>query len=208
MFMPEILRSGDGVPTPEQARDLAIWLHGDQTDMGGQPYVGHFDAVVANLGPRASDKDKRVGYLHDTVEDVTWTEADGTESRLTPEELEAFGVPADEVRSIRMLSRDAAKEAAIPALPGESKAARSKRVYLIKIRSIIDADEPLDIKLRTIRVKKADNKHNMDPDRDRFLDAEGLRRSAGFKLRYAESYAMLDAAEISILEASGMPSIL
>jgi hypothetical protein len=196
--------TNDGFLTPAQARDLAIWLHGDQTDFGGQPYPIHLDAVVANLGPNATDAEKVEGVLHDSLEDVTFLEADGSRTRLTPEELEAYGVWWDNVLVIMLLTRDPVKEDAIRPLPGETSRERSQRVYLLKIQSIIDSDAPAAVRLRAIRVKIADNKHNQDPARDRFLSPDQLPKATALKQRYALSRTMLEAAEADLLKSMGI----
>jgi hypothetical protein len=195
----------DGTITAAQARDLAAWLHGDQTDFGGQPYLSHLDAVAANLGTDASDADRRTAYLHDTLEDVSVTDPDGSVRRLSPLELAGYGVPDDDIRVIALVTRDPDRERALPALEGESPRDRKDRAYFAKTRSIIDSGEPLHIRLRAIRLKKADNRHNSDPSRDRFLRPDQLPRAAALRRHYATNLALLDAGEAMLTGQAADP---
>lgn len=62
-----------------QARTLAIAAHEGQFDKAGAPYWTHPERVarrVRELYPDAPDEAVAVAWLHDIIEDTTWT-ADG-----------------------------------------------------------------------------------------------------------------------------------
>jgi (p)ppGpp synthase/HD superfamily hydrolase len=52
------------------ARELANRAHEGQTDLAGEPYIGHIYTVVAGV---ESEDAKTVAYLHDIVEDTHYT---------------------------------------------------------------------------------------------------------------------------------------
>jgi (p)ppGpp synthase/HD superfamily hydrolase len=78
----------------QQAAELAITAHGDQTDKLGVPYREHLRAVAGGLEPFGA-RLQMAGWLHDVLEDTAMT-ADG---------LRAAGVPADVVAIVERLTR-------------------------------------------------------------------------------------------------------
>ena len=81
-------RDLDGTPPPEHQREdpliraalsIATRAHAGQVDKAGQAYIAHPAAVAATLTEQ--DQPAHVvaaGWLHDVVEDTTWTPADLT----------------------------------------------------------------------------------------------------------------------------------
>ena len=81
-------------PVVRAARTIASDAHAGQSDKAGMPYVDHprrVAAAVAHLGWEA----EAAGWLHDVVEDSTYTYTD----------LLAVGIPADVVKSVCLLTR-------------------------------------------------------------------------------------------------------
>lgn len=68
----------------EKARMVAEWFHRGQTDMAGEPYLGHLERTaqrVARFGPQAV----AVAFLHDIIEDTACTMFDLNELGFSTE---------------------------------------------------------------------------------------------------------------------------
>lgn len=68
------------------ARELARLAHEGQVDKAGKPYFGHPERVAARC---ATEDEKIVAYLHDTVEDTFVTPEYLLESGYSPAIVEA-----------------------------------------------------------------------------------------------------------------------
>jgi hypothetical protein len=60
----------------EKAKMVAHWFHRNQTDMAGQPYVGHLERVARPFVEGEWDTAAAVAWLHDVVEDTGCSLAD------------------------------------------------------------------------------------------------------------------------------------
>ena len=58
----------------QQAKELALKIHANQTDKAGAPYIHHLEAVASKLAEQGEDEDVIiVGWLHDSIEDTDIT---------------------------------------------------------------------------------------------------------------------------------------
>jgi hypothetical protein len=105
--------SGAGRPPidADRARALAESLHDGQLDAGGAPLIEHVRRVAA-----AVSRDARVvAWLHEAFEHTS----------ISAESLLAEGVPTDELRALKLLTRD--------------QHSRSNASYLEHVHEIADA---------------------------------------------------------------------
>lgn len=182
-------------PTEEETLAIAVRLHGDQTDWGGRPYREHLEAVHANLGPDASEIERKAAYLHDTVEDCLNPD---TGLPLTAHDLLVLGFRQEIVDIVVLLTLPASSVKPEHNLPREEAWALAEENYIAKIEALIAHGN-----VSAMRVKRADNKHNADPTRDRYLSPKQRERSARFRRRYQRSIDMLDRA-IALHENPGV----
>jgi len=58
----------------EKSERIARYAHETQKDLRGEPHIRHVERVVAQVTARgASEALKAVAWLHDVIEDSTWT---------------------------------------------------------------------------------------------------------------------------------------
>lgn len=80
-------------PLTVKALRIAQAAHAEQTDKGGQPYIGHPMAVAESMDDELTTV---VALLHDVLED----------SPMTEEDLAGFGIPDRAIRALRLLNHD------------------------------------------------------------------------------------------------------
>ena len=136
----------------ERAQALAEGLHAEQRDAGGAPLIEHVRRVAA-----AVPRDARVvAWLHEVFEYTS----------ISEEALLAEGVATDELRALRLLTRD--------------NAARADSIYLAHVELLARARGPGAGIART--VKRADLA-------DRVLHP--ATRTAGWSPPYERGLALL-----------------
>lgn len=84
-------------PQERIAKQIAREAHAGQLDKGGQPYIGHPEAVAEMLD---GDVPRAAAWLHDVVEDTDWTLDD----------LRERGVSEEIVRVVDALTRRKGEE--------------------------------------------------------------------------------------------------
>jgi (p)ppGpp synthase/HD superfamily hydrolase len=113
--------------TLEAAMRLATRAHEGQTDLGGQPYIGH-PLRVMGLVPGVDAK--LVAVLHDVLEDTD----------VGVDDLRAHGVPEPVIQAVRILTRS----------PGETyerfiervAASGNRLAILVKLADLHDNTDP------------------------------------------------------------------
>lgn len=69
------------------AERIARQAHKGQVDRAGKPYIEHIERVVANLlrrWPDATEDEIATAWLHDVIEDTSWTAARLREAGVSP----------------------------------------------------------------------------------------------------------------------------
>jgi hypothetical protein len=107
----------------KRARAIARSVHRDQSEPGGEPLLAHIERVVASVPDRA----RTVAWLHEVLE---WTD-------VSEELLLAEGLSEQELRALRLLSRDDSE---------------SDVVYLSHIELIARADGTAGCLARTVKL--------------------------------------------------------
>jgi (p)ppGpp synthase/HD superfamily hydrolase len=83
------------------ARDLAYWLHRNQTDKSGKAYIKHPYRVANRLAVAGHSAEVvAAGYLHDVTEDTS----------ASPNTLAKLGFPLETVEIVRLLDRNLSKK--------------------------------------------------------------------------------------------------
>lgn len=77
----------------EKCLDIACRAHNGQRDRDGNAVILH-PLMVGSMGK--TDAEKCVGFLHDVVEDTSWTF----------EDIEREGVPSDIIDTLKLLTHD------------------------------------------------------------------------------------------------------
>jgi hypothetical protein len=106
-----------------RARAIARSVHRDQRDAGGEPLLAHIERVVASVPERA----RPVAWLHEVLE-----RTDVSEELLLTE-----GLSEEQLRALRLLSRDDS---------------RSDVVYLSHVELIARADGTAGRLARTVKL--------------------------------------------------------
>lgn len=101
---------------------LATYLHAEDYDKHGKPYIGHC-ARVANGLPHDRFEARCAAWLHDTVED----------GRVTEEALRGLGIPARVVDLVLVVTR------------------REGETYMDYIRRVSTDSDAIEIKLSDLR---------------------------------------------------------
>jgi (p)ppGpp synthase/HD superfamily hydrolase len=191
------VRGSGREPTVEETIEIVRLLHAGQVDFGGQPYIDHLLAVMGNLPPGSPDRRIKAALLHDSLEDVVLDRGTPQERRFTADDLRAWGYGEDVVRIVIGVTKKEHDPSRYAGLSREERAARVDADYLDAIRAMA-AEGDLDV----MEVKRADNLHNGDPSRDRFLTRPAdLARSARLRARYEASAEILTQA----IDALGCP---
>jgi hypothetical protein len=184
------VRGSGREPTVEETVELARWLHTGQVDFGGQPYIDHLLAVMGNLPVGSPERRLKAALLHDSIEDVVLARGTLRERRFTADDLRDWGYGEDVVRIVQGVTKKEPDPLRYAGLGREERLARVDADYLDAIRGMA-AEGDLDV----MEVKRADNLHNGDPSRDRFLSRPAdLARTARLRARYAASAAILAEA--------------
>jgi len=110
----------------DRAQALAEWLHHGQREAGGAPLIDHVRRVAGAVPHNA----RVVAWLHEVLEHTATSE----------EALLAEGLSSDDLRAIRLLSRNIVS--------------RSHASYLAHVEQIVSAEGPGAATART--VKRAD----------------------------------------------------
>lgn len=150
----------------ESARKLAEFLHRDQTDHTGHPYILHPGRVVANLlriAPDADEETLMAAWLHDTIEDCG----------VTKEQLIGRGYSERTAQMVAYLSKPPDDERPYAQVIDELIATGDRGAMLIKI---------------------ADNMDNLHPQRTAELRAALPEKAARLAARYEDSVRKLCAA--------------
>lgn len=106
------------------ARVIAEHAHDKQKDKQGSPYIDHVQRVVA-LADDGTDDVETVAWLHDVVEDSTWTLTD----------LLAFGFNSRVMEALELLTR------------------KPPFAYATYIQAIKDSENELAIKVKIADLK-------------------------------------------------------
>lgn len=80
------------------AQVVARDAHEHQVDKSGRPYISHPERVavqVRELYPNATERTVAAAWLHDVLED----------SSFTPDDLILYGIPSDVVDTVKLLTR-------------------------------------------------------------------------------------------------------
>lgn len=118
----------------ELAISIATKAHEGQIDKNGEPYILH-PLAVGLMG--STDEERVVGFLHDVVEDTSWTFDD----------LLREGIPQSSVNALRLLTHaDATYESREELL----------EAYNAYVQRIIDSGNPV-----ALAVKRNDLTHNL-----------------------------------------------
>lgn len=115
--------------TLERAIALAAQLHEGQEDKAGAHYILHPLRVMFRL---TTESDRRVGVLHDVVEDCG----------VTPECLLRLGLPAEEVEAIQALTKrpdeDGSDEGYARFIERAGRSPQARRVKLADLADNLD----------------------------------------------------------------------
>jgi (p)ppGpp synthase/HD superfamily hydrolase len=190
-------------PDVDQTIALVCSLHEGQTDFGGRPYIEHLLGVLACLPPDASDVQKKAALLHDTIEDVVLFRGTPQKRRFTADDLRALGYGEDVVAIVQIVTKEDVPKPDYGHLCREEREARSEDDYVESIRRKVVGSGNVD----AMQVKRADNLHNSDPSRDKWLTTPAqLARTARLRRRYRRSIAVLDEA-IELAQAQALSSM-
>jgi (p)ppGpp synthase/HD superfamily hydrolase len=162
-------RAASGRPTVGDALALATYLHAEQTDHAGKPYILHIRRVVDNLlkiHPLATDAEIMAAYLHDTIEDTIADKRD----------LLKMGYPEETVQTVMDVS----------------KPPDDKREYAQVIDDLIATENR-----SAMLLKIADNMDNLHPERAAELELSDPAKAKRLGDRYRASIKKLcEAADI------------
>jgi len=167
----------------DKAKELAKYLHSDQTDWTGNPYWHHVFAVMDTLPQDSSDDRKIIALLHDAIED-SWDKIlelagydlsdypDGLTKDVAMrcvEYLSELGFNDNVLTGILLVTR----------IPGEM-------TYMSKIKVLVDSGHK-----DAMHVKLADNLQNTHPDRYNNLPEDKRILADQMRPRYERSMQLL-----------------
>lgn len=171
------------MPTLDETIALASELHAGQDDLTGEPYINHPLAVMLALPPEATDDDRHLALLHDTIED--------SHARIIAM-MQAKGLAFDPSSPMTCLEFFRSRHYSNYVIEGLMLLTRdmwSGWTYLSYIRNIIASGHH-----GAMLVKYFDNCHNSDPDRLARVLPKHVRSVPGLVRRYQRSKALLAAA--------------
>lgn len=148
------------MPTIDETIAFIKAAHAGQLTKGGEPYWTHPVAVMGLLPRDASDDERHAALLHDVMEDCG----------VTSDDLARMGYSNETIGIVEAVTRDDG---------------RGRPSYMDWIRAIAASGNTA-----AIRVKLADNMHNMQPDRIANLPPE----QRDIVKRYERSSRILRAA--------------
>lgn len=179
-------------PTLQETIQWAKQLHSGQKDFGGKDYILHLLAVLNLLPDDAPEYAKISAILHDAPEDVKITDDYGNKRSMIPDDFYKKGYSSDTVNIIFALKREPFDHKKYLGLTREQTNIQLDLEYLNEYIPTIAQSKNLWL----MEIKRADNLHNSDPDRNEHLTEQQLAKKQPVINRLTKRYQ----ASIKVLE--------